>query len=187
MPQMQLGTIAHKFLEAGSRPAAGALAAAGVPDLESIFECRDWRDLESAYPERELPFIMHLDLDGRDCWIRGRMDAAIAAEVPRVIDYKYALWREAGEAAYEVQMTVYGLALMKALGTDRAVGELWYLKAPMKIIRCEYTRNEAEGSLRRLVSRYFQALETNQWPGAERAYCDRVECGFRSRCWGGEL
>jgi hypothetical protein len=112
------------------------------------------------------------------------MDAAVAADTPRVIDYKYALWREPGETAYDIQMTAYALALMKALGTGRAISELWYLKTPMKIIRHEYTRDEAEQKLQRLFGRYLNALDCDEWPAAERAYCDRVECGFRERCWG---
>ena len=89
-----------------------------------------------------------------------------------------------GEAAYDTQMTAYALALMKALGTDRAISELWYLKAPMKIIRQEHTRGDAENKLRELFARYLGALDRDDWPAAERAYCDRVECGFREQCWG---
>ena len=85
----------------------------------------------SVSPEREMPFIMHIDVDGKDCWVRGRMDAVVTGSVPRVVDYKYAVWHEGAEATYHIQMTAYSLALMKALGTQRAVGELWYLKAPM--------------------------------------------------------
>jgi ATP-dependent helicase/nuclease subunit A len=183
-PQMKLGSIAHKFLETAVKPSGAALADAGVPDLQSVFECRDWQELANDSPERELPFIMHLNAGGRDCWVRGRMDAATAGGLPRVIDYKYALWRESAEADYEIQMTAYALALMKALETDRAISELWYLKAPMKIIRREYTREEAEGRLSGLFSRYLQALDDDEWPAADRVYCDRVECGFRERCWG---
>jgi ATP-dependent helicase/nuclease subunit A len=182
--QLKLGSIAHKFLEAAIKPSKADLSAAGVPDLESVFDASEWRDLADTFPERELPFIMHLDVDRRDCWVRGRMDAAVAGDIPRVIDYKYALWRELGETAYDVQMTAYALALMKAIGTDRAISELWYLKAPMKIIRREYARDEAEGKLSGLFARYLDALDSNEWPPADRAYCDRVQCGFRERCWG---
>ena len=182
--QMKLGSIAHKFLETAIKPATAELNAAGVPDLASVFDEQEWRDLADALPERELPFIMHLNVDGRDCWVRGRMDAAVAAETPRVIDYKYAFWREMWEAAYDTQMTAYALALMKALGTDRVTSELWYLKAPMKIIRQEHTRGDAENKLRELFARYLGALDRDDWPAAERAYCDRVECGFREQCWG---
>src|SRR5437667_16094 len=122
-------------------------------------------------------------LDERDCWIRGRMDLVVPGDVPRVVDYKYATWRGGVEANYEIQMTAYSLALMKAFGTQSAVGELWYLKSPMKIVRREYTFAEADERLRTLMSNYRAAIETNQWPAAERSYCDRVECGFRARCW----
>lgn len=183
-PQMKLGSVAHKFLETAIQPSSAALETAGVPDLLSFFDSQEWRDLTAEDPERELPFIMHLTVDGKDCWVRGRMDAALGGEVPRVIDYKYALWREAGEEGYETQMTAYALALMKALGTGRAVSELWYLKAPMKIIRKEYTRSEAEERLTALFARYLEAVQANEWPPAERTYCDRVGCGFRQKCWG---
>jgi len=80
-------------------------------------------------------------------------------------------------------MTSYALALMKGIGADRAVAELWYLKSPMKIVRREYSRKEAEQTLIGLMSRYTDAVERNEWPRAERSYCDRVECGFREQCW----
>jgi len=185
-PQMRLGSIAHKIMEtAVSPPTADVLAAAGLPDLGAVFDGSDWKELEATSPERELPFLMHVRVNDKDCWVRGRMDAAVAASnVPRVIDYKYATWREGGDANYEIQMTAYALALMKALGIDRAAAELWYLKSPMKIIRREYTLVEAEEKLRMLLSKYLMAIERDEWAPAERTYCDRVECGFRERCWG---
>jgi ATP-dependent helicase/nuclease subunit A len=182
--QMRLGSIAHKILETAIAPAHAALTAVGVVDLESVFQSAQWRDLSSASPEREMPFIMHLDVDGKDCWVRGRMDAIVPGDVPRVIDYKYALWHEGAENDYEVQMAAYSLALMKALAADRAAAELWYLKSPMKIIRREYTLREAEERLRDLLSRYVKAIETDRWPHADPVYCERIECGFRRQCWG---
>jgi len=182
-PQMQLGSVAHKVLETGLTPSAEKLAAMGLHDLGAVFESSDWHSLVSAVPEREMPFIMHVEANGRDCWIRGRMDVVVPADVPRVVDYKYATWRDGCEADYEMQMTAYSLAVMKALGTDRAVSELWYLKRPMKILRKEYKLSEAQDRLSRLLSRYMSAIETKEWPATERAYCDRVECGFRPQCW----
>jgi hypothetical protein len=184
-PQMKLGSIAHKFLESAVKPSAEVLAAAAVPDLATVFDSREWRDLVASFPERELPFIMYLTVDGRDCWVRGRMDAAVASEVPRVIDYKYAMWRESSESSYDIQMTAYALALMKALNADQAISELWYLKGPMKIVRRQYSRETSEARLTTLFSRYLAAVECDEWPAAERAHCDRVECGFRQQCWAG--
>ncbi len=183
-PQMKLGSIAHKFLESPVKPAEGVLAGAAVPDLVAVFESKDWQDLTSSFPERELPFIMYLSVEGRDCWVHGRMDAAVASEIPRVIDYKYAIWRESSDGAYELQMTAYALALMKALNADRAISELWFVKKPMKIVRREYRHDAAEGRLTDLFSRYFAAVEMDLWPAAARAHCDAVECGFRHHCWG---
>jgi hypothetical protein len=181
--QMRLGSIAHKFLETSISPPREALVAAGVPDLEFVFQSADWRKLTEASPEREMPFLMHMEAGGKDCWIHGRMDVAVAADVPRVIDYKYAACRDEGQSGYEVQVMTYSLALMKALETDRAVAEIWYLKSPMKIVRREYTREQAEGRLADLLTKYLKCLDTGEWPGADRSYCDRVECGFRARCW----
>jgi ATP-dependent helicase/nuclease subunit A len=185
-PQMRLGSIAHKVLETG-------VAHAEVADLDGVFQSAEWRELTSALPERELPFIMHIDVGGKDCWVRGRMDAVVAPvidglpavpPVPRVIDYKYAQWREGAEEQYEMQMTAYSLALMKALPAERAVAELWYLKSPMKIVRREYTIDEAEQVLRDLLTRYARAVESDEWNAADRSYCDHIECGFREQCWG---
>ena len=175
---MRLGTRAHKILELGLREAAREL-----PDLEQVFDSPQWRALDTADPERELAFMIHLDVDGRDCWVRGRMDAVVAGDIPRVIDYKYARWREGDEDSYDLQLTAYCVALMKSLGTARAVGELWYLKSPMKIVQREYTLVEAEERLRVLMGRYMQVVESGEWPKAARSYCDREECGFRSRCF----
>jgi len=183
--QMRLGSIAHKVLETG-------VAHAEVADLDGVFQSAEWRELSSASPERELPFIMHIDVGGKDCWVRGRMDAVVAPvgdvieglpRAPRVIDYKYATWREGAEEQYEMQMTAYSLALMKALATNRAVAELWYLKSPMKIVRREYTIDEAGQALSDLLAKYARAVESDEWSAADRSYCDRIECGFRERCW----
>jgi ATP-dependent exoDNAse (exonuclease V) beta subunit len=185
---MRLGSAAHQLLErAGrSRPSHQTLAVAGLPDLAAVFESREWQDLASNAPEKELPFMMHLKVDDSDCWVRGRMDAVVLPEndIPRVVDYKYAVWRQGDEADYDIQMTAYALALMKAVGSDGAIAELWYLKSPMKIIRRQYSAGEAEEKMSELLSRYWTALKRNEWPAAERAHCDRVECGFRQRCWG---
>ena len=181
--QMRLGSLAHKFLETAATPGSEALASAGIPDLDFVFQSAEWRQLSSASPERELPFLMHLEAGGKDCWIRGRMDAVVVADVPKVIDYKYAAWQEGAESDYEVQLTAYSLALMKALSAGRAIAELWYLKSPMKIVRHEYTFEDAENRLRELLLKYVKATETNDWAPAERSYCDHVECGFRKKCW----
>jgi ATP-dependent exoDNAse (exonuclease V) beta subunit len=183
-PQMRLGSLAHKVLETVTMPSAAELATAGLADLGAVFESREWKDLDSSSPEHELPFIMHISVDARDCWVRGRMDVAVVDDgIPKVIDYKYALWSEGAEADYDIQMTAYALALMKAVGVDRAATELWYLKSPMKIVRREYNLTEAEETLTGLLSRYLAAVERNEWPAAQRSYCDRVECGFREKCW----
>ncbi|MCI0348410.1 MAG: PD-(D/E)XK nuclease family protein, partial [Acidobacteriales bacterium] len=129
----------------------------------------------------------HLRAGGNDCWVRGRMDAVVAGDPPRVIDYKYATWKDGAETNYEVQMIAYCLALMKSLGSDRAISELWYLKAPMKVVRREYTRAEAEASLAELLTRYSNSIDHDDWPMADRPYCDSVECGFRSQCWHSEI
>jgi CRISPR/Cas system-associated exonuclease Cas4 (RecB family) len=185
--QMRLGSIAHRLLERDLPPSPETLAAASLRDLGAVFESREWREVMSASPERELPFIMHVNVEDRDCWVRGRMDVAVApsanGELPRVVDYKYALWREGSEGDYDIQMTAYALALMKAMGTTRAAAELWYLKSPMRIVRREYTRVEAEERLTTLLAKYLNAMKWNEWPAAEREYCDQVECGFRQQCW----
>src|SRR5258705_1914368 len=102
--------------------------------------------------------MMHLQAGARYGWVRGSMDAVVGGDVPRVIDYKYATWREGAEDAYDIQLTSYCLALMKSLNTESAVGELWFLKSPLKIVRREYTLREAEESLHRLLNRYIDAL-----------------------------
>jgi ATP-dependent exoDNAse (exonuclease V) beta subunit len=178
-----------KFSNTPAPPSTSALETAGLSDLAAVFSHREWKDLVAAGPERELPFIMHLNVQGKDCWIRGRMDAVVPADdrsgsgIPRVVDYKYAVWREGAESDYELQMTTYALALMKSLGTDRAVAELWYVKPPIRIIRRQYTLDEAEAKLHGLLSRYLEAVDSDQWHAAERDYCDRIACGFRDRCW----
>jgi ATP-dependent helicase/nuclease subunit A len=188
-PQMRMGSLAHKILEHGET-SPEALAAAGLSDLNAVLASPEWQELMASLPERELPFLMNLTIRGNDCWVRGRMDAALCfdgngpAAVPRVVDYKYAMWREGDEGKYDIQMTAYALALMKAMGTPRAMAELWYLKTPVKIIRREFILAQAEQKLTELLSKYIDALTHDEWPAADRSYCDRVECGFRDQCWG---
>ncbi len=181
--QMRLGSVAHKILESAATPGPEALASAGVEDLGLVLQSAEWRELSSASPERELPFMMHLTAGGKNCWIRGRMDVVVPAEVPRVVDYKYATWHDGAENDYDVQLTAYSLAVMKAFAAGRAIAELWYLRSPMKVVRREYTLEEAEKRLRELLLKYVKAIETDQWAPAERSYCDHIECGFREKCW----
>jgi CRISPR/Cas system-associated exonuclease Cas4 (RecB family) len=180
---MQLGSLAHSILETGLAPSLDTLKSQGVPDLHAVFASKEWQSLSAAAVERELPFLMHLKLGERDCFIRGRMDAVVAGDPPRVIDYKYSSWSAGVEIAYEIQMTAYSLALMKSARVDRAIAELWYLKSPMKVLRREYTQEEAEQRIGELVGRYMDSLSSGQWPMANRAYCDSVQCGFREKCW----
>ena len=180
---LQLGSAAHEILEYAHEPSMEVLQEKAVPDLQAVFQSADWKALASVDVARELPFIMHLAVDGRDCFVRGRMDAVVSGEPPHVIDYKYALWREGAEMAYEVQMTAYCLAVMKRLGMERAIAELWYLKAPMKIVKWELHRAAAEQRIAALFGKYLDSLSSGVWPMAERTYCDSVACGFRERCW----
>ncbi len=184
--KMRIGSLAHAILETGLAPEIDVLEQSGLSDLVSVFNSKEWLELTTCAVEREMPFIMHLSVDGRDCWIRGRMDLVVPGGHPRVIDYKYATWLEGSEERYEVQMTAYCAALMKAMETDRAYGELWYLKPPMKVIRREYKLHDAELRLQRLIREYAKALESDSWPAADRSYCEKTQCGFRSRCWPSE-
>ena len=180
---MLLGNLAHEILESSTQPSIETLKEKGVQDLQAVFQSKDWIALSKIDVERELPFIMHVRVDGRDCFVRGRMDAVVPGDPVRVIDYKYASWRDGAEAEYEIQMMAYCLAMMKGSGADRATGELWYLRTPMKIVRQEFTRDDVERRITDLLSRYFQSLSSGTWPMAERPYCDSIACGFRERCW----
>jgi ATP-dependent exoDNAse (exonuclease V) beta subunit len=180
---LRLGSVAHAILEDAGEPAADFLKEKAVPDLAAVFQSADWRALARADVARELPFIMHVKAGSHDCFVRGRMDAVASGELPRVIDYKYALWREGAEMQYEIQMTAYCLAVMKTFRVGRAIAELWYLKAPMKIVKWELKRAEAEQRIATLLEKYLQSLSSGTWPMAQRTYCDSVACGFRERCW----
>ena len=182
-PQMRLGSAAHKILEYGTIPDGNDLESQGLGDLKLVFESEEWRALQQGPVERELPFIMHIRAAGRDCFIRGRMDAVVPSDPPRVIDYKFAAWKPGADAGYAMQMTAYALALMKSIGVDKAVAELWYLKSPMTILREEHTREESEHRVSAVVERYIIALRTNDWPMADKSYCDSMECSFRAECW----
>jgi hypothetical protein len=182
-PQMKMGSEVHKILESGIRPAGDALAALQLQDLDTVFDSDDWQALTHVQVERELPFMLRVRVGNSDCFVRGRMDAVVDGNPPRVIDYKYSQWKPGAEAAYELQMAAYALALMKSTGNERAAAELWYLKAPMKIVRQEYALAEAEARLSALLMRYLAALSSGNWPKASRAYCDSTFCGFIPQCW----
>ena len=100
------------FWNPALEPSLEFLREKGVPDLQAVFQSKEWQALSKSDVARELPFIMHMEVDGRECFVRGRMDAVISGNPPRVIDYKYASWREGAESEYEVQMAAYCLAVM---------------------------------------------------------------------------
>jgi len=180
---LRQGSAAHRILETLLEPSPEVLLERGLEDLQTVFQSKEWKALSKVDVERELPFMMHIQTAGKDCFIRGRMDAVIFSDPPRILDYKYAHWRAGAEAEYEIQMATYCLATMKSLNVDRAVGELWYLKSPLKIIRQEFSRAEAETRIINLLDKYFNSLSGGPWPMAERSYCDAVACGFRAQCW----
>ncbi len=149
--EMRLGSLAHKILELGVRPSVAELEREDLTDLSAVFDSPDWKRLQASSPECEMPFMLFLRIANRDCWIRGRMDAVVAGDTPRVIDYKYSLWREGADEAYDIQLSCYCLSLMKALDVKRVAGELWFLKSPMKIVGREFTLAETESRLCRLL------------------------------------
>ena len=179
---MRMGSAAHKAMEDNITDEA-KLSAMGLGDLQAVFASSEWKGIADRV-QRELPFIMYVRAGGKDCFVRGRMDAVVLEDSPRIIDYKFASWKPGAEDTYRMQMAAYSLAVMKSSGAENAVGELWYLKSPMKIVRAEYSKTGAETLIADLLNQYFEALQSNVWPKADRAHCDRVECGFRAECWG---
>ena len=151
--QLHLGSIVHDILESGLEPSLELLREKGVPDLQTVFQSKEWQSLSKSDVARELPFIMHMEVGGRECFVRGRMDAVISGNPPRVIDYKYAPWREGAESEYEVQMASYCLAVMMRSSSERAVAELWFLKGSLRIVQQEFLRGDAERLIAGLSSR----------------------------------
>jgi ATP-dependent helicase/nuclease subunit A len=183
---MRLGSAAHEAIEKGLADPS-RLAALGLEELNTVFKSEAWRSLENVDVEREAPFMVAIEsaVPGSPAsLIRGRIDAVANLSPPRVIDYKFARWREGAQDSYRPQMLAYCLAVMKSAGLDRVTGELWFLKAPMKIVTEEFTRAESEAELSRLLDRYVEALRSDSWPMAARPDCDRLQCGFRGQCWG---
>lgn len=180
---MRRGSAVHKVLETLLEPSLEALQKKGLGDLQAVFQSKEWQTFCKMDVERELPFMMHVQASGSDCYVRGRMDAVTFGDPPRIIDYKYAQWRAGVEVEYEIQMATYCLATMNSMDVDRAVAELWYLKPPLKIIRREFSRAEAQARFTSLLDRYFESLSGDGWPMAERSHCDAVACGFREQCW----
>ena len=78
----------------GIQPDVAALEEKGIADLYNVFQSVEWKDLSTADAERELPFMMHLQVAERECMIRGRMDALVVGQLPRIVDYKYANWQQ---------------------------------------------------------------------------------------------
>ncbi|HEX5000314.1 MAG TPA: 3'-5' exonuclease, partial [Terriglobia bacterium] len=182
---LRRGLAAHEMIEKGVMDRS-ALAAQGLEELEAVFQSEEWRALSRARVEREVPFIVSVESPaptGHPSLIRGRIDAIAGLDPPRVIDYKFARWKPGADRVYRTQMLAYCLAVMKSAGSDRAVGEVWFLRSPMKIVREEFNRTEVERELGGLLARYLDALSSDRWPMVDRVDCDRMDCGFRSQCW----
>ena len=185
--ELELGSLAHRILETLVPPDAGELEQSGLQALAGFFDSPEWMDLVETDPECELPFVIHQEVDGVDCFVRGRIDALVPSKRPRVIDYKFSRWKPGSDDPYQIQMTCYALAAMKSLDVRSSTGELWFLKEPRRIRGREYDRDAAETLLEALFRQYQSCLSEDQWPRASESYCDRISCGFRSDCWGRDV
>jgi hypothetical protein len=118
------------------------------------------------------------------------MDAvAMRDGIPLVIDHKYAHFDRHKEAGYEVPMAIYGLAVMRALGSPQAEVQLSFLRSHVYPTEMR-TINAAHGVVEQMLElaqayvnrRHESDVET--WPRIPRQHCELARCGFRPFCWG---
>jgi ATP-dependent helicase/nuclease subunit A len=160
-------------------------------DLERYLQSPTWQAWR-ANPtlRREVPFHLHLQGAGLELFIRGRMDAvAMSHGIPAVIDHKYAHFDRHKEAGYEVPMTIYALAVMRALGSPQAEVQLSFLRShvyptEMRTISAAHGVVEHLLDLAQAYVKRRHASDVEAWPRMPRQYCELARCGFRPFCWG---
>jgi hypothetical protein len=192
------GAIASRVRELiGREPGAFLLTASDAEelaqDLERYLHSPTWQALRrNPTVRREVPFHLHIRGQVLELFIPGRMDAVMMRDgIPVVIDHKYARFDRHKEAGYEVPMTIYAMAAMRAVESQRAEVQLSFLRG--RVYPTETRRIEAADSLDERLLRLAQiyvdrchASEVEAWPRIARAQCELARCGFRPFCWGGQ-
>ena len=86
-------------------------------------------------------------------------------------------------------MAIYGLAVMRALGSPQAEVQLSFLRSHVYPTQMR-TINAAHGVVEQMLElaqayvnrRHESDVET--WPRIPRQHCELARCGFRPFCWG---
>lgn len=139
---------------------------------------------------RELPFFLRFDVgDGRHVALKGQIDlVTVGADGIRVVDYKQARADVHGDDQYDFQLACYALAARELTGgaplpIETSVVFLADRGAVRTKPLTQASLDAFETRLRVLGRELLDAHETNTWPRRERAFCDRLRCGYRSRCF----
>jgi ATP-dependent exoDNAse (exonuclease V) beta subunit len=179
-------------------PGASLLTAADVEevgrDLERYLCSPTWQALRhSQHLRREVPFHLHIQGEALELFVRGRMDAVISRdESPVVIDHKYAHFDRHKEAGYEVPMSIYALAAMRAMESPSAEVQLSFLRSRVypterRTIRATDRVEERLLQLARVYVDRRHASDVDAWPRIAREQCELARCGFRPFCWGQKI
>ncbi|MBS2025260.1 MAG: PD-(D/E)XK nuclease family protein [Deltaproteobacteria bacterium] len=131
---------------------------------------------------RELPFALKL---GPELVVHGQVDALLLeAGMATVIDYKHTEQRPV--ARYAAQLSAYALAAHQLLRGRAVQSGLVFLKSRGAFVAgpriSDANRAEAEGALRRAAHAIVTGIHSGEWPKAEPATCQSIDCGFYKRC-----
>lgn len=139
---------------------------------------------------RELPFFLRFDVgDGRQVALKGQIDlVTVGADGIRVVDYKQARADAHGDDQYDFQLACYALAARELTGgaplpIETSVVFLADRGAARRKPLTQASLAAFETRLRALGRALLDAHETNTWQRRERPVCDRIRCGYRSRCF----
>jgi ATP-dependent helicase/nuclease subunit A len=152
------------------------------------------RSLRNAGPRvhRELPFLLRVgtDQDGLTLHVKGQIDLLIedAHGGATVVDYKFSHPHPAGIDPYRFQLRCYALAAQHMVkpGVPVQTG-IAFLRGPRgePVVVPPYGEGELGAFRAELLVAARQLLTLRrggEWPGHERAECERIHCGYRYRC-----
>ena len=204
-----LGIVVHKILEtldfgadpdAIERKAVEVASAYETPaearraivrDLRRYLATAAGRPPAHSRCARELPFFMCAAEGDPAIFIRGRIDLLIIDGRRAIVrDYKYSRPSKDRDAAeYALAGQCYALAAGAAHPECEIKAEVVYLRGGVSRVELNLP---ALGQIRERVTALGRALAAasriGEWPQTpkDRRECQRLRCGYVSRCWGGD-
>ncbi len=150
---------------------------------------------------REAPFMLRLEDQGSEVYIKGRFDLLLddGEGLPWLIDHKFSAPGDGELEPHRFQMAIYALALVASTPASAALPETWraallHLRSPGASL--QWTQgpmdelNSLQSTLPALALELTRRRQRGLWPRLDQArhqrtarQCQAERCAFARRCW----